>query len=210
VTHRTSKRDAILKTATGLFAEKGFQETSMGEVSKLTGVAGGTVFYHFKNKEELFVSILEEARDRLVRELERFFSAESSEVGLDMVQDVLSFYLHLASGEMRAQFLILHRDHAFRLATQHLACRVCLGRIYESILEIFEQALVRGQADGSITGDCEPRRTALILLALADGLVRLMATNLYEPGVLLDDVLAGCRRMLAADRAAASNPESKC
>lgn len=210
MTQRESRRDAILRTATLLFAEKGFQETSMGEVSKLTGVAGGTVFYHFKNKEELFVSILEEARVRLVREFERFFSTEGSEVGLDLIQDTLSFYLHLAGGEMRAQFLILHRDHAFRLANEHEACRECLGRIYESILEIFEQALVRGQADGSVTGGCEPRRTSLVLLALADGLVRLMATNLYEPGVLLDDVLAACRRMLAADRAAAPNPESPC
>ncbi len=48
----------ILQSATRLFSENGFKETSMADLAKVTGVAQGTIFYHFKNKEELFLSIL--------------------------------------------------------------------------------------------------------------------------------------------------------
>ena len=52
------KKEAILHTATRLFSEKGFRDTHVSEISSITGAAEGTVFYHFKNKEELFLSIL--------------------------------------------------------------------------------------------------------------------------------------------------------
>ncbi len=54
-----SRKEAILQAATHLFSQKGFKNTSMGELSRLTGVAQGTIFYHFKNKKGLFLAILE-------------------------------------------------------------------------------------------------------------------------------------------------------
>ena len=38
------------------FSTKGFREASMNEFSIMTGVARGTLFYHFKNKEGLFLA----------------------------------------------------------------------------------------------------------------------------------------------------------
>ena len=66
-----SKKNAILRTATGLFSEKGFKDTSMAELSKMTGVAQGTIFYHFKNKEGLFLSILENVKDVIIEQFDQ-------------------------------------------------------------------------------------------------------------------------------------------
>ena len=60
------RREAILKVAAGLFAEKGYNETSMAEVARISGVAQGTIFYHFKNKEELFLAVLDEIETRVI------------------------------------------------------------------------------------------------------------------------------------------------
>ena len=60
------KKDAILKVATVLFANKGFADTSGQELARLTGVAEGTIFYHFKSKEGLLLAILEKTRDEIV------------------------------------------------------------------------------------------------------------------------------------------------
>ena len=54
-----SKKQDILDAATRLFSQKGFKEAPMVEISKMTGAAEGTIFYHFKTKEELFISVLE-------------------------------------------------------------------------------------------------------------------------------------------------------
>ncbi|MEK6195404.1 MAG: TetR/AcrR family transcriptional regulator, partial [Deltaproteobacteria bacterium] len=55
-----SKKNAILLAATELFSQKGYDGASMAELSRMTGAAGGTIFHHFKNKEALFLNILEE------------------------------------------------------------------------------------------------------------------------------------------------------
>jgi hypothetical protein len=63
-------------------------------------------------------------------------------------------------------------------------------------VDIFERALMLGQEDGSITRELPARKTALILLSMVDGLVRFKAHNLYDTGALINELLAGCRRML--------------
>ena len=47
------KREAILKTALNLFTERGFHNTPTSLIAKEAGVATGTLFHYFKNKEIL-------------------------------------------------------------------------------------------------------------------------------------------------------------
>lgn len=55
------KRQAILKAALKLFTDRGFHNTPTSLIAKEAGVATGTLFHHFKNKEilinELYLSI---------------------------------------------------------------------------------------------------------------------------------------------------------
>lgn len=48
-----TKRKKILQTAMNLFIKKGIQSTSTASIAKEAGVATGTLFHHFKTKEEL-------------------------------------------------------------------------------------------------------------------------------------------------------------
>ncbi len=49
----TEKRDKILRVALKLFVEQGFRGTSTSQIAKIAEVATGTLFHHFKSKEEL-------------------------------------------------------------------------------------------------------------------------------------------------------------
>ena len=60
------KKDAILQAATFLFARKGYKDTAMGELSRMTGAAEGTIFYHFKNKQEIFLTILRNLKEDIL------------------------------------------------------------------------------------------------------------------------------------------------
>lgn len=51
------KRKQILEMALKLFNENGFQGTPTSAIAKEAGVATGTLFYHFKTKEELVISL---------------------------------------------------------------------------------------------------------------------------------------------------------
>ncbi|WP_416440899.1 helix-turn-helix domain-containing protein [Leeuwenhoekiella sp. A16] len=52
----TDKKTLILSSAVKLFVQNGFDRVSTAEISKTAGVATGTMFYHFKSKEDIIIS----------------------------------------------------------------------------------------------------------------------------------------------------------
>ena len=56
---RTGKRDAILRAAIDVFAERGFFNAQVADVARAAGVAAGTVYLYFRGKDDLLVSIFE-------------------------------------------------------------------------------------------------------------------------------------------------------
>ena len=50
----------IIETSMKLFAEKGYDATSIEEITATVGVAKGTLYYHFSSKEEIFNFLVEE------------------------------------------------------------------------------------------------------------------------------------------------------
>ena len=50
----------IFETSMKLFAEKGYDATSIEEITSVVGVAKGTLYYHFSSKEEIFHFLVDE------------------------------------------------------------------------------------------------------------------------------------------------------
>jgi AcrR family transcriptional regulator len=188
-----SKRTAILHAATYAFATKGFRETSTTDLAEMTDVAEGTVFYHFGNKEKLFLAVLDHVRREFQREFDEYLETAEPGSGLEMLEEAATFYLGLAEHKPEL-FLILHRSDAYELARANEQCRAELETIYNCLVGIFEAALVRGQDDGSVA-PMATHRTALLIFNMVDGLVRLRDCSLYEAGVMFPDVLRACRTL---------------
>jgi len=54
-----AKRDAILRAAIDVFAERGFFNAQVADVARAAGVAAGTVYLYFRSKDDLLASIFE-------------------------------------------------------------------------------------------------------------------------------------------------------
>ncbi|WP_335872600.1 TetR/AcrR family transcriptional regulator [Bacillus sp. 2205SS5-2] len=54
-----SKRDKIIEAAVLLFAEKGYQKTSMQEIADVLDISKGSLYFYFESKEDLMISIYE-------------------------------------------------------------------------------------------------------------------------------------------------------
>lgn len=189
------KKDAILQAATFLFARKGYKDTAMGELSRMTGAAEGTIFYHFKNKQEIFLTILRNLKEDILPEFERYRKAESEKTGLDMVEETVGFYLYMTKSR-EDLFSLLHQRYAYELAETNPECRDILEAIYVCFIDIFERAIDAGQRDGSIDPAITARKSALIVFSLADSMVRFRMNNLYDVGALYREMIESCRRML--------------
>ncbi len=189
-----NRKKTILQVATRLFSQKGFKETSMAELSKMTAVAQGTIFYHFKNKEELFIAILEEFKISIIDEFDRYVGEHKFKTGMDMMEGTVTFYLYLA-GAMEDRFLLLHRHDAYELGKMNPVCRQLLESIYSCLTGIFERAILMGQKDGTIS-DVPVKKTALIIFSMVDGIVRFNTYELYDAGTLYTELIHSCRKIL--------------
>ncbi|MDD9305164.1 MAG: TetR/AcrR family transcriptional regulator [Desulfobacter sp.] len=189
-----SKRNAILAAATRSFSRNGYKETSMSDLSRMTGAAGGTIFHHFKNKEDLFLNILKDVQDTILGAFARHKETMKYDTGLDMVEGVIAFYLHLA-GEMEDQFLMLHRHYPYQMAETNALCRSYLESVHNCLLDIFEQAIFVGVKDGTVN-TAAPRNTAMIIFALVDGVARFNTYNIYHGASLYQDLILSCRKIL--------------
>ncbi len=189
-----SKKDEILKTAIILFAEKGFQNTSMAEVARATNVSNANIFYHFNNKETLFLACLEHVKNGIIEKFEQYMTGQKFESGIQMMEGIISFYLYLA-GSMEAWFLLLHNHYPYRLAIVNELCRNHLETTYNSLIDIFEYAVILGKKDGSIE-DVDSRKTALIIFSMVDGIVRFKIYNLYDGASLYKELIRSCKKIL--------------
>ena len=189
-----SKKSDILHAATRLLAVKGYKDTSMAELAQITGVAQGTIFYHYNNKEELFLSIMKSFREDVVSEFSRYQREHHFSSGLQMVEEVISFYLHMAS-QMEDRFMLLHRRDAYQLSKVNPECHEYLEAIYDCLIDIFEHAVATGQKDGSIR-ETPTRNMAMIVFTLVDGLVRFHNYGIYDAGMLYEEAIRSCRTIL--------------
>lgn len=66
---RAAYREAILDAATRVFGRLGFQDAKMADIAAEAGVAAGTVYNYFKNKEEVFRSILQRTHEMVYQRI---------------------------------------------------------------------------------------------------------------------------------------------
>ena len=66
---KSNTKEKILEKATDLFYEHGFVKASIRDIVRSVGITNSTVYIHFKNKDEILFSIIEEIGSILMREL---------------------------------------------------------------------------------------------------------------------------------------------
>lgn len=72
-------RERILEVARHLFVTKGYRSISMRSIGQHLGYSHGSLYYHFKDKAELFYALVQEDFKRLGRLFERIINHTSSE-----------------------------------------------------------------------------------------------------------------------------------
>jgi AcrR family transcriptional regulator len=94
-----SKRQAILDTAYGLFRARGFEKTSMAEISALVGGSKATIYSHFSSKEELFVECVMAVLQNYMSETLKCLEAAGSDPAPALVKFGASVLRFICSAE---------------------------------------------------------------------------------------------------------------
>lgn len=103
----TPQKEAILDTAREIFARHGFEGLSIRTLAQQCGLAKATIYHHFRDKQEIFMSVLE--RDVGHVHTQVLHSAADEHNALDKLRVVIHTYCQLIS-ERRSVVLTTLRE----------------------------------------------------------------------------------------------------
>lgn len=146
---QNNKRELITEAAIAVFAEKGYRSARVADVAKRAGVADGTIYLYFKNKEDLLLSIFEEKMGLLLDQLRTDLD------GVDCPLDKMRIYVRHHFEQLRTQPL-LAQVFQVELRQSHKFLREYRPEPLWEYLNVFGDAVKDGQARGLIRSDVNP------------------------------------------------------
>ena len=146
---QNNKRELITEAAIAVFAQKGYRSARVADVAKRAGVADGTIYLYFKNKEDLLLSIFEEKMGLLLDQL------RSDLAGVDCPLDKMRIYVQHHFEQLRTQPL-LAQVFQVELRQSHKFLREYRPEPLWEYLNVFGDAVKDGQSRGLIRADVNP------------------------------------------------------
>ena len=180
----TDKRAAILKAATSVFAEKGYFNSKVADIAKAAGVADGTVYLYFKNKDDLLHSIFDRAMEEFIadgrRELELLTNPE------DKLRRIAELHLERlgADREMAIVFQVELRG-SIKFMQEFSAAG------FSEYLDIIRQTIEEGQKTGVFRNDLKSVVCAKIFYGALDEMVTnwIISNKSYQLSPMANEVL---------------------
>lgn len=168
------KYDAIIDAAVRVFAETGYHRAQVSRIAREAGVADGTVYLYFENKEDILISLFKS-------KMGEFIEAIRSEIeGLEDVGEKLYRVIH-------GHFRQLGRNREMAMVTQ-IELRQADPHIAQSIsqplkqyFELIEELVREGQRKGQIREDVDVRLARKMIFGTMDEVVTswVMASRAY-------------------------------
>lgn len=169
-TEKTDIRERILAVALRLFADQGFEATSLQAIADEVGVRKQSLLYHYSSKDALRRAVLEDLASHWSRVLPRLLKAATS--GEDEFQSVVAELI---------SFFMADTDRA-RLIVREVLDRpadveAVRNEHVDPWVEIVCRHIRRGQEQGRIRGDVDPEAYVLHIVSIV------MASMAFHRGV---------------------------
>ncbi|RAV05092.1 TetR/AcrR family transcriptional regulator [Paenibacillus sp. YN15] len=137
-----NKRDSILKAALQLFAERGYDGTTVPMIADRAQVGAGTIYRYFENKESLvnglFQSCVKEFADTL-----HFDALHSKEDIREQFHFIFQRLVAFADNNLLALLFIDSHNSAYYLDQES-------KKVFEELLGTFRQVILNGKKAGMI------------------------------------------------------------
>ena len=147
------RKQEILDAAEMLFGTKGFDNTSTGDILDAVGIARGTLYYHFKSKEEILDGVIQRMTNRLMEDakaivrnkelpvLERLTKAimalnVESKIGYEVMEQVHRPQNALMHQKMQTTLLSGITPIFTELVEEGIEQGICHTRYPESVVEM--------------------------------------------------------------------------
>jgi len=158
------RRESIIQAAIEVFSKKGFQAAGISEIAQRAGVADGTIYQYFKNKEDLFFSIPIEKTNEFRSKVELHLKGISG--ALNKIRKFVWYFLYFfkTNPEYGRLLMLEMRVNKSFVKTETYDF---LKQSVSSVLEIIEE----GQKEGVIRKDVDIYLLRHLILGILEHMV---------------------------------------
>lgn len=161
---KATRRQQILQAAIEIFGRSNFDDTSISEIARRAGVAEGTIYQYFKNKQDLFFSIPREKTKTFSAQLDLYLKGVTD--AREKIRKFAWYYLH---------FFRTNPDYARSLMLEMRVSKAfARSGSYKGVKRFMNQALAilkEGQEQGVIRQDLDLYLSRHLLLGALEHVV---------------------------------------
>ncbi|PTL39901.1 TetR/AcrR family transcriptional regulator [Alkalicoccus saliphilus] len=161
---RGQKYEKIINAAVKVIAENGYHHSQVSKIAKEAGVADGTIYLYFNNKEDILISLFEEKMGVFVDYIkDKIQYATTIEEKLYIL-----IYTHLT---------LLEKDHDLALVTQlelrqsNISIRFKVNEVLKDYLGLIDSIIEEGKDSGAFDKDIDTRMMRQVIFGAIDEVV---------------------------------------
>jgi TetR/AcrR family transcriptional regulator, fatty acid metabolism regulator protein len=140
----------IIDAAVIVIAENGYHQAQVSKIAKEAGVADGTIYLYFKNKEDILISVFREKMAIFITNLQEVLDKD-----LDTSERLLKMIAN--------HFRVLHEDRHLAIVTQlelrqsGKKLRLRINEVLKDYLDLLDIILVEGIENGELSSTLDVR-----------------------------------------------------
>lgn len=167
------KYKQIIDAAIIVIAENGYHQSQVSKIAKQAGVADGTIYLYFKNKEDILISVFEE-------KMEMFADNLNGIVKEDITASMKLFKM------IENHFIVLASNHHLATVTQlelrqsNLALRLKINAILKTYLMWLDAILKEGIENGEFDQSIDIRLARQMVFGTIDETTTSWVMNEYK------------------------------
>ncbi|GAQ18954.1 fatty acid metabolism regulator protein [Oceanobacillus picturae] len=138
---RKPKYKQIIEAAVEVIAENGYHASQVSKIAKKAGVADGTIYLYFKNKEDILVSVFEEKMGQFIEQTENSIE-QKEDANKKLLALIEMHFQQLASNPHLAVVTQLE------LRQSNPELRVKINQVLKPYLTLIDSIINEGMEDG--------------------------------------------------------------
>lgn len=164
------KYKQIINAAVIVIAENGYHQAQVSKIAKQAGVADGTIYLYFKNKEDILISVFQEKMGIFVSKLEQIISRDldaPTKLGL-MIEshfELLASDIHLA---IVTQLELRQSNYEIRMK---------INNVLREYLNLMDKILIKGMEDGEFDSEMDIRLARQMVFGTMDETITTWVMN---------------------------------
>lgn len=160
--HPRVGRDHILDIAETLFTEYGYKSASIRDIAHDCGVTNAAIYYHFPNKESLFMEVMQRHAEHLRDQMT--LAGENIDSPREKLAAILTAYVEAIAGQHAPIFMLRRNMKHLKVHGPHR------GQLMKSITQPIIEVLKLAQQSGEIKKKPNAEEAAAMMLGMVHGL----------------------------------------